>query len=562
MDSRDMFPELKIERSKTMDLNKTKSVFDDPQFKIDEKQVYSNEAPIYSAPVYKKEEINPFITKRADERKAEMQKLLQGENKSKSVKELIAAYNSGTEIKQEAKEGNRLKNLFKNAKKKDKQQDQGNKKEKAIQALMANAMLQYGLQEDEDGADDADRIMDELDQELEHINAPKEIERQEQGQVQEEVRQEQPIQEAVQKKEELKKEELPRNVHRLKPGEALGRYVKEFTSKIEQEKNEGRKKLLEDALASVMSSVDILKNDDGTKESLRARSRSLDASIKKVDAYLKQSKRFGEKQAAPNEQEEDRSLREAAQMLKIQLFLEKTVLFERDQNEEVELYNKQLQADARIRIYEEFLNKNKQPEAKEGEKKEEQKEGNQPVQDMQSRKEKQLQLEAGRQTNIYSGKISENEQQAKLLQENVEKLKGYSLSHEEFNKNDVYKEQVTVMMQQMRSQVMYDWMSDNKEQITDNVRKLQEIWKKDTEKLNNTNGLKNVQRLLNTELTTNESIEEAGREYQKLFEEMARLSNEEIALIPIEIRDYIAAQAVLFEKRAQIKKELDEEAAA
>ena len=71
-----------------------------------------------------------------------------------------------------------------------------------------------------------------------------------------------------------------------------------------------------------------------------------------------------------------------------------------------------------------------------------------------------------------------------------------------------------------------------------------------------------MQRLLNTELTTNESMEEAGREYQNIFEEMARLSNAEIALIPAEIRDYIAAQAVLFEKRAQIKKELDEEAAA
>lgn len=492
MDSRDMFPELKIERTKTMDLNKTKSVFDDPQFKTEEKQVYSNEAPIYSSPAYKKEEINLFMTKRANEQKGETQKLLNAENKSTSVKELIAAYNSGMEIKQ------------------------GNKKEKAIQALMANAMLQYGQQDNEadaNGADDADRIM-----------------------------------------EGLKKEELPRNVHRLKPGEALDRFVREFTAKMEQEKDKGRKKLLEDALASVMSSVDILKNDDGTKESIRLRSRSLDASIKKVDAYLKQSKRFGEKLAAPHEQEKDRSLREAAQMLKIQLFLEKTVLFEREPNKEAELYNKQLQADARIRIYEEFLNRNKQPE--------EQREDNRPVQDMQSRKEKQLRLEAGRQANIYSSKISENEQQAKLLQENVEKKNGYSLFHEDFNKNDAYKEQVTVMMQQMRSQVMYDWMSDNKEQITGNVRKLQEIWKKDTEKLNNTNGLRNVQRLLNTELTTNESMEEAGREYQNIFEEMARLSNAEIALIPAEIRDYIAAQAVLFEKRAQIKKELDEEAAA
>ena len=363
--------------------------------------------------------------------------------------------------------------------------------------------------------------------------------------------------------QEVKKEG---DIRRLKPGEALTRYIKETRSKQAFEKNEKRIPMLEEALQKAEGCCKQIM-EESFKESLdlaklKAKIKLFDAAIIKVDGYIKKSKRFGHKDVTPSANAEERSIREAAKMLRIQLFLEKMVLYEKidkvetilkEDIDEKELYRMQLDADARMKLYGEYMDKNK-AEKEEAVKK------NNFAQDMMDRKNKQLIAENSRQMELHSGKISENEKRARLLQEKII-IKNYQVTHKQFNRNEVYKQQVEIKIDELRPVIVKEWLDDNFQQIKDNAGKLIKEIEKDAKDANKIKGIKELEgldRLLKSELKDDENLATVAMQYQKFFNNMAQMKDGTISLIPREIRDFMAAQIVLFEKRNLLKKDYND----
>ena len=359
--------------------------------------------------------------------------------------------------------------------------------------------------------------------------------------------------------QEVKKEG---DIRRLKPGEALTRYIKETRSKQAFEKDKKRIPMLEEALQKAEGCCEQIMEESWDLDKLKDNIKSLDAAIIKVDGYIKKSKRFGHKDVTPPANAEERSLREAAKMLRIQLFLEKMVLYERidkvetilkEDIDEKELYRIQLDADARMKLYGEYMDKNK-AEKEEADKKKS------ITQDMLDRKNKQLIAENSRQMELYSGKISESEKQAKLLQEKIV-IKGYSVRHKQFNRNEVYKQQVEIKIDELRPVIVKEWLDDNFQQIKDNAGKLIKEIEKDAKDANKIKGIKELEgldKLLQTDLKDDENLAAVAMQYQKFFNNMAQMKDGTISLIPREIRDFMAAQIVLFEKRNLLKKDYND----
>ena len=329
-------------------------------------------------------------------------------------------------------------------------------------------------------------------------------------------------------------------------GEALERYLEETKEKKTAEKRKSA--VLDKAIASAEACLELIRNGD---TSLTKKIREINQAIRNVDQYIKETKGYVRKNSTIAEEQEMRTLREAAKMLRIQLFLEKTELYEREENEidEMQLYKQQLEADAEIKLYHEFHEKNKLEKEEAAKKKD-------FNDDMQKRKSESLVMENDRQIALYSYKIGDSEKKAKELQEKIP-VKGYSIRHKQFQRNEVYQLQVERKIAQIRPRIVKEWMSDNLTVISKNAKQLEKLFEKEQRKDKTIGDLSmnEMGALFKTELKDGEALDVAATQYDVIYQKLSKMTNDLAAGIGDEIKNLIAAQVVLFEKRELLKKE-------
>lgn len=366
------------------------------------------------------------------------------------------------------------------------------------------------------------------------------------------------------KEENIEKKEL---LETNKPGERLERYIVEVETKKTVEKNKSAS--LESALAFAKECKNALEDKE---LALRDKVKLMNLALKDIDKYIKETKGFGRKNSNLEQDNEQRDLREAAKMLRVQLFLEKMELVEAESKteekgeqkaeekeviDEVELYRQQLEADARIKLYSEYQNKN-QEEQKEVEQQE------QPKVDIQQRKQQQLLAENNRQIQTYAAKIEESEQKAKELQKKMG-ANGYEIRHKQFLRSPLYQQKIEKEIARIRPLVIKEWLEDNIQRIMQNATKLLEIVSQ--EKIKNIAVKKDkkilfrmsdLASLFKTDISDDEKLAIAAVQYSYFFDTIATLKKATSLFIDSELKDLLAAQIVLFEKRELLKKEWNE----
>lgn len=340
----------------------------------------------------------------------------------------------------------------------------------------------------------------------------------------------------------------------------LEKYIGEVRANKELEKREN--KILEDALQSALQCKEqIAAQDVDAYQKLDA----LDIAIKKIDAYIKQTKSiFRGKIMQENEtQEEERSLRESAKMLRIQLFLEKMSIYkqlekERKEQEEkknqvvekvdeYQLYTKMLEADARKKLYMEYKEQSEQKKEQVEQIKDEQKA------DMRKRKNQQSVKEEERLGNTYEQKMREADAIAIELQEKIG-ANGFDVRHKQFERNRTYQNEVEEKIAQLRMVVLTELLEDNDQQLKSNNQKLAQLYEKEIPNKDELGELQELNQLFKTEWKDDQELDIAAAQYDKYFEKISN-DDENGQLLPEQMRDLIAAQIVLFEKREQLKME-------
>ena len=375
------------------------------------------------------------------------------------------------------------------------------------------------------------------------------LEKKEEASQKEQLKEELPIQ--IKKKQienivEQEGDQVVPGFRRAVAGEALERYLEETKEKKTAEKRKSA--VLDKAIASAEACLELIRNGD---TSLTKKIREINQAIRNVDQYIKETKGYVRKNSTIAEEQEMRTLREAAKMLRIQLFLEKTELYEREENEidEMQLYKQQLESDAEIKLYHEFHEKNKSEKEEAAKKKD-------FNDDMQKRKSESLVMENDRQIALYSYKIGDSEKKAKELQEKIS-VKGYSIRHKQFQRNEVYQLQVERKIAQIRPRIVKEWMSDNLTVISKNAKQLEKLFEKEQRKDKTIGDLSmnEMGALFKTELKDGEALDVAATQYDVIYQKLSKMTNDLAAGIGDEIKNLIAAQVVLFEKRELLKKE-------
>ncbi|MBQ5676893.1 MAG: hypothetical protein IIV45_17845, partial [Lachnospiraceae bacterium] len=375
------------------------------------------------------------------------------------------------------------------------------------------------------------------------------LEKKEEASQKEQLKEELPIQ--IKKKQienivEQEGDQVVPGFRRAVAGEALERYLEETKEKKTAEKRKCA--VLDKAIASAEACLELIRNGD---TSLTKKIREINQAIRNVDQYIKETKGYVRKNSTIAEEQEMRTLREAAKMLRIQLFLEKTELYEREENEidEMQLYKQQLESDAEIKLYHEFHEKNKLEKEEAAKKKD-------FNDDMQKRKSESLVMENDRQIALYSYKIGDSEKKAKELQEKIS-VKGYSIRHKQFQRNEVYQLQVERKIAQIRPRIVKEWMNDNLTVISKNAKQLEKLFEKEQRKDKTIGDLSmnEMGALFKTELKDGEALDVAATQYDVIYQKLSKMTNDLAAGIGDEIKNLIAAQVVLFEKRELLKKE-------
>ena len=375
------------------------------------------------------------------------------------------------------------------------------------------------------------------------------LEKKEEASQKEQLKEELPIQ--IKKKQienivEQEGDQVVPGFRRAVAGEALERYLEETKEKKTAEKRKSA--VLDKAIASAEACLELIRNGD---TSLTKKIREINQAIRNVDQYIKETKGYVRKNSTIAEEQEMRTLREAAKMLRIQLFLEKTELYEREENEidEMQLYKQQLESDAEIKLYHEFHEKNKSEKEEAAKKKD-------FNDDMQKRKSESLVMENDRQIALYSYKIGDSEKKAKELQEKIP-VKGYSIRHKQFQRNEVYQLQVERKIAQIRPRIVKEWMNDNLTVISKNAKQLEKLFEKEQRKDKTIGDLSmnEMGALFKTELKDGEALDVAATQYDVIYQKLSKMTNDLAAGIGDEIKNLIAAQVVLFEKRELLKKE-------
>lgn len=336
------------------------------------------------------------------------------------------------------------------------------------------------------------------------------------------------------------------------PGQMLEKYIAEVRSKQSSEKKKKNKEKLEAVLEEAQRCYDAIKNGN-IRESAADQ---IDVAISKIKIYLNATRSTFKKDNPIEMEAENRTLREAVRLLETQLTLDQRAVYatvrrqkEQQAAKERELYLSQLELDAKTNLYKEHLDQyNAEKEDTEQKKV--------ASESMEALKQKMMLEEYARQNSIYSDKIKGNQAQTLLLQDEIEK-NNFTARNEKLRSNRQYQRLLKLKMNEQRKLLANEWMRDNLNKITDNVKNISEFVKKPEieKKVKELSALKDFDKLLEMELRDNGSLTIVAGRYQKMFEALAKETKENRMAIPKEIQEFVASQVVLLEKRGVMNKE-------
>lgn len=327
--------------------------------------------------------------------------------------------------------------------------------------------------------------------------------------------------------------------------------------------NEARQTALKKILDKVHKCIDKFTDQGISLQDAIERTQEIEDVIGELNAFANTGLKFSEKRKMTKQ--DDLEIRDSIKDLAAQLYIERSYIYYQTkeaqyEREENEALKKQAEADAKASLYQELVSKVGSEKTGAEEKLKEHKQ-DAPF-TIEELKNKKLIEENNRQSSKFSEKIKDKDSQTeitKALFQSHDNMKGFSSK----TASASYMSMVAQRANQMRLGFIDEWLGDNFEQIRNNIKEISAfITQKPAEgeeslesKIEKIELLSDFKVLLSENLKDDNMSKYIGEFIKIKFARISMSKKDEQDKIPEKLLEFIAAQAVLFEKRTAMIKE-------